>query len=190
MPDVWPLMKLIVGLVGFFGAMIYVYYDEHRDDRRSRRAVRSLPESDGPWTARRPPAGHRLTKRERHPYAKPLTEMLLTLYEPQHPFLLGVSNISPQTVGGFYAMHPYCRITVHDGWRAIGDLYDTAIHEFAHHVLMTEFPRRYKAHGREFKTVYSILVDCFCRRYYRLYPDGRYYLEPAKRIKGIALNTK
>lgn len=185
----WALFKLIVALVIFGGALYYIDYDERRSERRDK-VARRRREGELPYPALQPPADHRLTKRERHPYAKPLTEMLLTLYEPKHPFLLGVSNLSPSTILGFFNTHPYCRITIHYGWKPIQQLHDTTVHEFAHHVLMTEFPRRYPAHGLEFKTAYSILIDCYNRHYPYIYPDSRYYLKPNKRVESIIINTK
>lgn len=154
------------------------------------RTISSQECSESPYPARKPPADHIPTKREQHPKAQGIHDMLLTLYEPKHPFVVGVSNISADTRLGFYSTHPYCRITIHEGWRSDTVLHEIAVHEYAHHIAMTEFPRKYKPHGLEFKTLYSILVDCYNSKYTRLDRDSRYYLKPEKRIKSITLNTK
>lgn len=83
-----------------------------------------------------------------------------------------------------------CRITIHEGWRKISVIHEVAIHEYAHHVAMTEFDHRFKPHGREFKTIYSILMDSHNSKYDFIQPDRRYYLKPEKRIHSITLNTK
>lgn len=170
------------------------YLTDKRDDRKRRSRTRSWLDSDSPWPAREPPSDHKLTKHERHPYAQPLTEMLLSLYTPQHPFLLGVSNRDTSTIGGFCSTHPYCRIRINNGRMPIHRLYETAVHEMAHHILLTEYPRRfrYPMHGKEFKTMYSILVDIYDSKFAprHLDRDSRYYLNPEKRIKSITLNTK
>lgn len=167
------------------------YFADKRDERKRRRRARPWLDSDSPWPAHEPPSDHQLTKHERHPYAQPLTEMLLSLYTPKHPFLLGVSNRDTCTIGGFCSTHPYCRIRINNGWMPIRRLYDVAVHEFAHHILMTEFDHRFAAHGKEFKTMYSLLVDIYNSKFaHRLDGDHRYYLKPEKRIKSITLNTQ
>lgn len=160
------------------------------DNRKTRRYSRSWSESDCPWPAHNPPVDHQLTKREWHPKAAGLKAILLSLYEPKYDFIVGISDISPSTRLGFYSTHPYCRITIHEGWRKNSVIHEVAIHEYAHHVAMTEFDHRFKPHGREFKTIYSILMDTHNSKYDFIYPDRRYYLKPEKRIKNITLNTK
>lgn len=155
------------------------------------RTISSQECSESPYPARKPSADHIPTKRERHPKAQGIHDMLLTLYEPKYPFVVGISDISTNTRLGFYSTHPYCRITIHEGWRSDTFLHEIGVHEYAHHIAMTEFPRKYKPHGREFKTLYSILVDCYNSKYMpHLDRDSRYYLKPEKRIKSITLNTK
>lgn len=172
--------------------LVIGHFADKRDERkRRRRSSRSWADSDSPWPAHEPPSDHNLTKYERHPYAQPLTEMLLSLYEPLHSFLLGVSNRDTSTIGGFCSTQPYCRIRINNGRMPIHRLYDVAIHELAHHILMTEFDHRFAVHGKEFKTMYSILVDIYNSKYKpRLEWDSRFYLKPEKRVKSIALNTK
>lgn len=159
-------------------------------DKRERHRARSWSESDSPWPAHNPPANHQLTKREQHPKAAGVKTILLSLYEPKYDFIVGISEISPSTRLGVYSTHPYCRITIHEGWRKTSVIHEVAIHEYAHHVAMTEFDHRFKPHGREFKTIYSILMDTHNSKYDFIYPDRRYYLKPEKRIKNITLNTK
>lgn len=149
------------------------------------------PRNRRPRPNYQPPPDHKLTKRERDPRAPKLKAMLLTLYEPKYDFLLGVSNLRPATIMGFYSTQPYYRITVHSGWhRNI----DVSIHEFAHHLTFTEVPRegnkKIRIHGREFKTVYSLLIDAYNRKYPLQCPDSRYYLPQNKRIKSITFNLK
>lgn len=139
---------------------------------------------------RQPPPDHKLTKRERDPRAPKLKAMLLSLYESKYDFLLGVSNLRPSRRMGFYTNRKYYRITVHGGWNCDTEI---SIHEFAHHLVRTELPRngkRIRSHGREFKTVYSILMDAYNRKYAFLQPDHRYYLPQNKRIKTITFNLK
>lgn len=155
-----------------------------RRDRRSGGRRRSLAD-------RLPPPDHKLTKRERDPRAPRLKAMLLTLYEPKYDFLLGVTDLRPSTRMGFYNTYPYYRITIHSGWH---NNTEVAIHEFAHHLVCTEVPReggkKMRSHGREFKTVYSLLIDAYNRKYPSLPPDRRYYLPQNKRIKTITFNLK
>lgn len=166
----------------------------HYVDKKNQRRARSISSrecSESPYPARKPSADHIPTKRERHPKAQGIHDMLLTLYEPKYPFVVGISDISTDTRLGFYSTHPYCRITIHEGWRSDSVLHEVAVHEYAHHIAMTEFPRKYKPHGREFKCLYSILIDCYNSKYSpRLYWDSCYYLKPEKRLSSITLNTK
>lgn len=168
--------------------LVIGHFADKRDERKRRRM---WAESDKPWPAHEPPSDHQLTKRERHPKAAGVKAMLLTLYEPKHDFLVGISDISTSTRLGFYSTQPYCRITIHEGWQKDSFLHEVGIHELAHHILMTEFDHRFAAHGKEFKTMYSILVDIYNSKYKpRLEWDSRFYLKPEKRVKSITLNTK
>lgn len=178
---------LMASSIPFF---VIGHFVDKKNQRRAR-TISSQEYSESPYHALKPPADHIPTKRERHPKAQGIHDILLTLYESKHPFVVGVSNISPDTRLGFYSTHPYCRITIHEGWRSDTILYEVAVHEYAHHIAMTEFPRKYKPHGREFKCLYSILIDCYNSKYSpRLHWDSRYYLKPEKRLKSITLNTK
>lgn len=155
-------------------------------DRRERRSRGSHSRMD-----RQPPPDHKPTKRERDPRASQLKAMLLTLCEPKYDFLLGVTNLRPSTRMGFYTTRPYYRITVHGGW---GDETETSIHEYAHHLVRTELrcdgKNKIRSHGREFKTIYSILIDAYNSKYSFIHPDHRYYLAENKRLKNITLNIK
>lgn len=168
----------------------YFIIEYFANKREQRNPSRLWSASNNPWPAHNPPADHQLTKRERHPKAAGVKTMLLTLYEPKYDFIVGISEISPSTRLGFYSTRPYCRITIHEGWRSTHFIHEVAVHEYAHHVTMTEFDHRFKPHGREFKTIYSILMDAYNSKYDFINPDSRYYLKSDKRIKGIILNTK
>lgn len=134
-----------------------------------------------------PPPDHKLTKRERDPRAPRLKAMLLTLYEPKYDFLLGVTDLRPSTRMGFYTSYPYYRITVHGGWNNDTEI---SIHEYAHHLARTELNRKIRSHGREFKTIYSILMDAYNSKYAFIQPDRRYYLAQNKRLKDVTLDIK
>lgn len=176
----------LLSLTAVLAAPFYIIHlIVSRFGRRSKR--RSAPKVHHSRADRQPPANHKLTKRERHPMAPKLKAMLLTLYEPKYDFLVGVSTLRPTSRMGFYTTRDYYRMTIHSGWNSN---IDTSIHEFAHHIAITELPRRVRTHGREFKTIYSILIDCYNSHYPYEYPDSRYYLEPHKRVKDITLNVK
>lgn len=193
LPDYAYVLILSFVLLSPFVPLYFIgRYLERLIGRHRRRPTRhhSPPPGRAP-AIRQPPPQYELSKRELDPRASQLKAMLLTLYEPKHDFLLGVTDLRPRTLMGYYTTHPYCRITVHSGWRCNTEV---SIHEFAHHLAFTELPcepgKKIRVHGREFKTVYSLLIDAYNRRYPTLSPDDRYYLSPDKRIKRITFNLK
>lgn len=119
---------------------------------------------------------------ERDPRAVALKEMLEALYKSQHPFRLSVQDRKPKTRAGIYSPR-FARITVYAGH---GHIEEIAIHEYAHHIVLTELNRAGAVrnhHARGFKTVYSKLIDAYNATRSPLQPDARYYLPRGKRMR-------
>lgn len=177
--------------------LVIGHFADKRDERKKKQprhrpmSSYSPEERKVPFTPTLPPANYQPTPNERDPRALELKEMLLTLYEPKYPFLVSVDDLKPKRRMGFYNTH-HCRLTIHYGWRtpkvSYTDPRAIAIHEFAHHITFLEIGKY--NHTREFKTVNSILADCYNSKYPPITPDPRFYLPPEKRIKSITLNTK
>lgn len=142
---------------------------KHRKPNKSSKRVRDIsPYVPKPFDNVRP------TKGELDSRAVELKEMLLQLYTPKYPFRLAVSDRHTKCRLGTY-FPDKSRIIVYARHRM--GMLDTAIHEYAHHVTITEigfFPRH---HGKMFKRTYSQLIDIYNNtRQPQIVPDRRYYI--------------
>ena len=92
--------------------------------------------------------------------ATQLKWMSLKIYRPQVAFELRVTEQRPKSRMGYYA--PAKRsITIHGGWGDVYSLEEIAIHEYAHHIHLTEHRRSGKKdapHGPNFWRIYSALM--------------------------------
>ena len=93
--------------------------------------------------------------------AKHLKRMLLRIYQCKEDFELHVIDKRPKTVAGCYIVGKK-KIRVYAGGRNRTELEIIAIHEYAHHIHVTEMrmnPDRWqeRCHGPEFKRIYSKL---------------------------------
>ena len=89
-----------------------------------------------------------------------LRAMLLDIYRCQKPFELIVKSQRPNTLCGSYCSWSN-KITIYIGWLDVRPLEEIAIHEYAHHIHVTEKMRNYygeRPHGREFWRIYSALM--------------------------------
>lgn len=146
---------------------------KHHKPKKSSRRVRNVS-----TYVPKPLGDVRPTKGELDCRAVKLKEMLLQLYTPKYPFRLAVSDRHPKRRLGTY-LTGKSRIIVYVSTRMV--TLDTAIHEYAHHVTITEiglFPRH---HGKMFKRTYSQLIDIYnSTQQPHVVPDRRYYIENKK----------
>lgn len=113
---------------------------------------------------------------QRDPRVSELTKMLTTIYPPRRQFTLEIvdGSIGNDIMGRYY--YPRCHITISSCYNRNVEV---AIHEYAHHIHQTEDPcnSMEEAHGREFKEIYTILMDLYNAMYAPFQqPDGRFYL--------------
>lgn len=97
-------------------------------------------------------------------------ELLQKIYRCKQPFTLVLTHRRYKTRLGTYNISNR-HIRVHDKDCTLLDCCYIAIHEYAHHLMYTEFDGdEYKPHGREFFFVYNVLLSIAIQ--WRLLPDN------------------
>lgn len=94
------------------------------------------------------------------PLASYYKEILIRIYPCKIPFTLRVLHTRPKSYLGTYAYKTHA-ITIYDKGRFAHMCVKTAIHEYAHHLHVTEFGRDEKkqaVHSPEFWQIYGQLM--------------------------------
>lgn len=91
-------------------------------------------------------------------------DLLQKIYPCKQPFTLVLTHRRCKTRLGTYNVANK-RIRIHDKDCTLLDCCYIAIHEYAHHLMYTEFDgKEYRTHGREFVFVNNVLVSMAVKR--------------------------
>jgi hypothetical protein len=99
-------------------------------------------------------------------------QYLLSIYKCKIDFEVFLTHRKPKTRMGTYSPS-LKRIRIHDGWGDVDVCKEIAIHEYAHHLHLTEFNRNelgQRPHGHEFWQIYGILMNRAVEKH--LFPTG------------------